>query len=106
MARRHVGKKAAKDVAQGRMDTLFDLASREARHGADERARRYVQLALRLGERYKVRTKHKRKYCPECHSYFVPPRNVRVRTRDGKVAMTCLKCGCVIRYPMRSIDRR
>jgi len=106
MARRHVGKKAAKDVAQRRIETLFELASQEAGQGADERARRYVQLALRLGERYKVRTRHKRKYCPECHSYFVPPRNVRVRTRDGKVAMTCLKCGHVIRYPMRSRESR
>jgi ribonuclease P protein subunit RPR2 len=102
MARRHVGKKAAKDVAEGRMETLFELASEEAARGGDERARRYVQLALRIGERYKVPSKHKRKYCPKCRSYFVPPRNVRVRTRDGKVVMTCLGCGHIIRYPVRS----
>jgi len=101
MARRHVSKRSAKDIAEERVDVLFDEAAAEARKGDDARARRYVGLALRMSERHKVRATHKRTYCPECHTYFVPPRNVRVRTRSGKVAMTCLSCGHVIRFPMR-----
>jgi len=100
MARRHVSKRGAKDIAEERVDVLFYEAAAEAKKGDDERARRYVGLALRMSERHKVRASHKRTYCPECHTYFVPPRNVRVRTRSGRVAMTCLSCGHVLRYPL------
>lgn len=101
MGRRHVGKRDAKDIARERMDRLFELAAKEASAGSTDRAKRYVSLALRIGERYMVRAGRKRTYCPACHSYFVPPRNVRVRTGNGRISMTCLECGHVIRYPMR-----
>lgn len=102
MARRHVSKRGAKDIAEERVFVLFEEAAAEATRGDDARARRYVELALRMSERHKVKASHKRTYCPECHTYFVPPRNVRVRTRSGKVSMTCLSCGHVLRYPMRA----
>lgn len=102
MARRHVSKRGAKDIAEERVDILFEEAASEARKGNDERGKRYVGLALRMSERHKVRASHKRTYCPECHTYFVPPRNVRVRTGSGRVSMTCLSCGHVQRYPLRA----
>jgi ribonuclease P protein subunit RPR2 len=102
MARRHVSKRGAKDIAEERVDVLFEEAEAEARKGDDARARRYVGLALRMSERHKVKARHKRTYCPECLTYFVPPRNVRVRTNSGRVTMTCLSCGHVQRYPMRA----
>lgn len=76
MARRHVSKRGAKDIAEERVDILFEEASSEARKGNDERAKKYVGLALRMSERHKVKASHKRTYCPECHAYFVPPRNL------------------------------
>jgi ribonuclease P protein subunit RPR2 len=100
MGRRHVGKKDAKDIAKERMDRLFALAKAEARSGNPDRAKRYVDLALKIGERHKVRTGHKRTFCRSCHSFFVPPKNVRVRTGRGKVSMTCLACGHIARYPL------
>lgn len=105
MARRHVSKRGAKDIAEERVDILFYEAAVEAKRGDDARARRYVGLALRMSERHKVRATHKRTYCPECHAYFVPPRNVRVRTGSGRVSMTCLMCGHVQRYPLRTKGR-
>lgn len=102
MARRHVSKRGAKDIAEERVDILFEEASSEARKGNDERAKKYVGLALRMSERHKVKASHKRTYCPECHAYFVPPRNVRVRTGSGRISMTCLSCGHVLRYPLRA----
>lgn len=105
MARRHVSKRGAKDIAEERVDILFGGAAAEARRGDDARARRYVGLALRMSERHKVKASHKRTYCPECHTYFVPPRNVRVRTGSGRVSMTCLSCGHVLRYPMKAKGR-
>jgi ribonuclease P protein subunit RPR2 len=102
MGRRHVAKRDAKDIARERIDRLFELAQQETASGNAERAKRYVSLALRMGERHKVRTGHKRTYCPTCHMFFLPPRNVRVRTRSGRIAMTCLGCGNVLRYPLSS----
>jgi ribonuclease P protein subunit RPR2 len=103
MARRHVGKRDAVDIAEARIDRLFDLAEEEAKRGDMERSAKYISLALRMGERHRVPAKHKRSYCPECLSYFIPPRNVRVRTNRGRMTITCLKCGKVQRYP---IERR
>lgn len=102
MARRHLSRKGAKDIAEERVDILFEEAEAEARKGNDLRAKRYVELALRMSERHKVRARHKRTYCPACNSFFAPPRNVRVRTRSGRVAMTCLSCGHVLRYPLKA----
>ncbi len=103
MARRYVGKGDAKDIAKERIERLFDLAKQDAWIGKQTRSKRYVSMALRIGERYKVRPGHKRTYCPKCHSFFIPPRNVRVRTGRGRISMTCLECGNVLRYPL---DRR
>jgi ribonuclease P protein subunit RPR2 len=105
MARRHVSKRDAKDLAEERVDRLFDLAEESALGGNDVRAKRYVDLALRMSERHKVRAIHKRRYCPECHAFFVPPRTVRVRTGSGRVSMTCLGCGHVTRYPLEGRSR-
>jgi len=99
MGRRHIGKKDARGLAGERVARLFALAEEEAGKGNDERARKYVGLALRMAERHRVPAANKRRYCPECRSYFVPPRNVRVRVRSGMVAMTCLVCGNVQRFP-------
>lgn len=82
------------------MDRLFELAEREARSGNDDRATRYVTLAVRVSERYKVPARHKRTYCPSCHAFLVPPRNVRVRTGGGRLSVSCLRCGHVQRLPL------
>jgi len=102
MGRRHVGKGDAKDIARERIEHLFELAAKEASAERQPYAQRCVSLALKIGQRHKVRTGHKRTYCPECHSFFIPPKNVRVRTSRGKISMTCLACGNVLRIPMRS----
>lgn len=100
MARRHVSKRDAKGIADERVDNLFELASQAAAEGNDPRAKHYVELALRMQERHKVPAKHKRRYCRECHAFFMPPRTVRVRTGGGRVSMTCLVCGHIQRYPI------
>jgi ribonuclease P protein subunit RPR2 len=101
MSRRYVGKKDAKDIAKDRIDRLFELAEREALSGNASRSKRYVALALKMGERHKVRAGHKRTYCGSCLAFFVPPRNVRVRTGSGRISMTCLECGNIMRYPLQ-----
>lgn len=105
MARRYVGKADAKDIARERIERLFALAAEEARRGNPTRAKRYVSMALRMGEKHKVRPGHKRTYCTQCHAFFVPPTNVRVRTGRGRISITCLGCGHVQRYPLDATSR-
>ncbi len=105
MGRRHVGKGDAKDIARERIQGLFELAEREAKADRQPMAKRYVSLALRIGERHKVRAGHKRQYCSKCHSFFVPPKNVRVRTSRGRLSITCLECGNIARLPLSSEGR-
>lgn len=99
--RRHRGQE--RRVATERMGILFRLAEREAllRHGA--RARRYVDLARRIGMRYNVRmpAEFKRRFCKGCGAYLVPAVNARVRVTRGRIIVTCMECAAVQRVPFR-----
>lgn len=90
-------------IALERMGILFRLAEAEGLAGRAPRARRYVELARRIGMRYNVRVPpdFRRRFCHRCLTYFVPPANVRVRVGRGHVTITCLVCGTVERYPYR-----
>jgi len=83
------------------MHTLFLLAEREASGRREERARRYVELARRIGMRYNVRVprEFRRKFCRSCGAYLVPSVNARVRVGEGRIAVTCLGCGTIQRMP-------
>jgi len=88
-------------IALERMEILFHQAEREALQGRAARARRYVDLARRIGMRYNVRvpTEFKRRFCKECRAYFVPGVNARVRVGRGRLVVTCLACGSIQRLP-------
>jgi len=83
------------------MELLFHLAEREALRQRGDRARRYVDLAQRIGMRYNVHMppRLKRRFCKQCHAYLIPPANARVRVARGRVTTTCLQCGAVERIP-------
>ncbi len=91
-------------IALERMEVLFGLAEKEALQSHAGRARRYVDLARRLGMRYNVRvpSAFKRRFCKECLAYLVPSVNARVRVGRGRVVVTCLSCGAVQRLPFRA----
>jgi len=76
--RRHRGQE--RRIAQERMDILFRLAEREALQRREARARRYVDLARRIGMRYNVRipAEFKRRFCKGC---------------GANVAGACPSCG-------------
>ncbi len=90
-------------IALERMVVLFGLAEKEALQGHAPRARRYVDLARKIGMRYNVRVppEFKRRFCKECLAYFVPGVNARVRVGRGRVVVTCLACGAIQRLPYR-----
>jgi ribonuclease P protein subunit RPR2 len=89
-------------VPAERIDRLHALARAAARDGETDRARYYVRLARRVGERNRVRLprEFRRFTCDACDSYLLPGRNARVRLRSGHVVVTC-DCGSQARYPYR-----
>ena len=97
--RRHRGQE--RRIALERMESLFRQAEGEAVGRREGRARRYVELARRIGMRYNVRVprEFKRKFCRACGAYLVPAHNARVRVGRGRVVITCLACGAVQRMP-------
>ena len=91
-----------KRIAAERVERLFELA--EGVFGRrPELADRYVELAWRLKTRYNVKlpARLKRKFCRECLSFWKPGVSCRVRVQPGRVTLTCLKCGRIMRLPYK-----
>ena len=91
-----------KRIAAERMERLFELAE-GVFGGRPELADRYVQLAWRLKTRYNVKlpARLKRKFCRKCLSFWKPGVSCRVRVQSGRVTITCLKCGRIVRLPYK-----
>ncbi|NJE85016.1 ribonuclease P protein component 4 [Thermococcus sp. CX2] len=92
-----------KRIARERVNILFTLAERVFPY-EPELANRYVEIALAVQQKAKIRMpkKWKRRYCKKCHSFLVPGVNARVRLRNKRmphVVIKCLNCGHVMRYP-------
>jgi ribonuclease P protein subunit RPR2 len=89
-------------VPAERIERLHALARTAAREGESDRARYYVRLARRVGERNRVRLprQFRRFTCDECDAYLLAGRNARVRLQSGHVVVTC-DCGSQARYPYR-----
>ncbi|HYM38727.1 MAG TPA: ribonuclease P protein component 4 [Thermoplasmata archaeon] len=103
--RRHRGME--RRIALERIEILFRHAEHEALQARPVRARRYVDLARRIGMRYNVRVPaaFKRRFCKECLAYLLPGVNARVRVGRGRIVVTCTACGAIQRMPFRE-ERR
>ncbi len=88
-------------IALERMRILFVQAEKEAVLHRPARARRYVELARRIGMRYNVRMppEFKRRFCKACLAYLVPGVNARFRVGRGRLVVTCTACGEIQRLP-------
>jgi ribonuclease P protein subunit RPR2 len=91
-------------IASERMAVLFTLAEKEAVAGREARARRYIELARKIGMRYNVRVapEFRRRFCKKCLAYLLPGTNARVRVGRGRLVVTCLACGTIQRMPYRA----
>ncbi|MEK6900937.1 MAG: ribonuclease P protein component 4 [Nanoarchaeota archaeon] len=90
------------EIAEKRIRTLFAQAQEMFPHNT-ALANRYVSLARKIA--MKVKTKIplelKRRYCKHCYRYLLPGVNARVRTRQGKVVISCLECKKFMRIPLK-----
>ncbi len=89
-----------KDIARERIKTLFQQA-KEVFNKDKKLSDRYIKLARELAMKFKIRIppELKRKFCKHCYAYLMPSKNVRVRTREGKVVYFCLECKKYMRFP-------
>jgi len=102
MTRRRIPKREAKSIATERIEILFGLVEQEMRRGRPERAKRYLDLALKIGMRYKISiSAWKRRFCPACKTFYQYPSGASVRLRRGRMIITCNSCGNIARYPYK-----
>ena len=92
-------------TASERIRILFQMAGRMF-HKDPRLSDRYVEIARRIAMRGRVRIprEYRIRFCKGCGAYLVPGVNCRVRVRPRRephVAVTCLRCGRVIRFPLR-----
>ena len=95
-------KEKQKEIATARIKTLFQQA--EDVFARDKSlAHRYVSLARRISMKVKAKIPLalKRRFCKHCYSYLMPGANSRVRTRRGKVVISCFECRKFMRIPVR-----
>lgn len=86
-------------VAHERMELLVGEAENAVRAGRGDRARRYVELAQKIGMRHNVPLDRawKRWVCAGCGTYLVPGLNASLRVRPRRKVVTCKDCGAVKR---------
>lgn len=94
-----------KRIASKRVRKLFEMAL-NIYNNDPELAKNYVNLARKMGMRYKVRIpkEYRLFICTKCKRLIIPGLNSRVRTqkrREPHVVITCLSCGGYKRIPIR-----
>ena len=95
---KHMSKGALRSIGEQRVRTLTELSTEAVRDGRDDRARRYVELSLRICGKTRVRMPDGFRYCNGCHLPLIPGVNCRVRLTGHKVVTAC-PCGEVRRRP-------
>ena len=102
MSKPVIPKSEQKKIAKERVKILFQQAE-EVFSKNKSLANRYVTLARKVAMKVKLRmpVELKRKFCKHCYKFLMPGVNARVRTRDGKVIISCLECKKFTRIPVR-----
>ena len=102
MARVAISKRKQKEIAKDRIKILFKQAELRFKDNKGL-SNRYVTLARKLAMKVKIRMpqEYKRKFCKNCYKFLMPGKNSRIRTRDGKVIITCFECKKFTRIPVR-----
>ena len=97
-----LSKTKQKEIAEKRIRILFEQAQ-EMFPLNKALANRYVSLARKIAMKVKAKIplELKRRYCKHCYRYLMPSVNARIRTRRGKVVISCLECKKFMRIPLK-----
>ncbi|HIG93041.1 TPA: ribonuclease P [Candidatus Woesearchaeota archaeon] len=95
-------KNQQKNLALERINSLFQQAQEIALKN-QSLANRYVILARKIAMKVKVTipVHLRRRFCKHCYTYLTPGVKARVRTRQGKVIISCLECKKFMRIPIK-----
>ena len=99
MSRRRISGDEAARIGAERVSVLKRLSHEAARSGNDGRARRYVDIAVRICRKTRTRMPRDFRFCKGCGVPMLPGVTSRVRLTGGKVVCTCLRCGRAARMP-------
>ena len=103
---RHRLRRENKQIARERISVLFNRV-KEVFSEEPQLAQYYVNLAKKIGMRYKVKLpiELRRMSCKHCKSLIFPGINCRIRIqqrREPHVVITCFNCGGFTRIPLRN----
>jgi ribonuclease P protein subunit RPR2 len=103
MARPVLSKAKQKEIAKQRIINLFEQAQLRFKTNPSL-SNRYITLARKLAMKVKIRIPQelKRRFCKHCYKYLQPGANARIRTREGKVIISCLECKKFTRIPIKN----
>ena len=79
MSRRRISNDKIEKIAAERVSRLAELSQAALREGREDRARRYVTIAIRICQKTRVRMPEGFVFCKKCHLPLVPGINLRVR---------------------------
>ncbi|MBU5678542.1 MAG: ribonuclease P [Candidatus Aenigmatarchaeota archaeon] len=86
-----------KRIALERIEILFNEAKRAMKLKKPELAKRYIELARKIGMRcnVKIPSQYKTKFCKKCNVYLIPSKNCKIKLDSKKhlIKITCLECG-------------
>ena len=90
-------KKERQNIAKERMEVLFEKAKENTSY-----SKRYITLARKISEKYNkpIPREYRRLFCKVCNSLH-NSENTRIRTRDGHMVYTCLKCKQISRFVIK-----
>jgi len=97
--RRKASSKTSKEALQD-LSTQYLLS----RTDSSDDSPRYLFLLRKLAMKLRLRLPRevKHSYCKHCKQPFIPGKNCRVRTRDGKLVYYCMHCKNYTRYLLES----
>lgn len=105
--KRGLSKRKQRLIAQERIETLFSEAEKAFSQNPSL-SHRYVTLARKIAMKVKLKMprKLKRKFCKHCYKFLKPGVNCRIRTRNGKVVISCFECKKFTRIPFGKKQER
>lgn len=94
-------------LARSRIFILFDQARQQFDLRPD-RSKRYVQLARKIQQRYRVQmpVEIKEQFCTKCGSFLVIGKNAKKRIKVPHQNITCNECGFVHSFYLADKERK
>ncbi len=96
-------KKLERKIARERIEILLEKALENALKNNDFLfSRRYVELAMRISSKYRVRIpeKYRNAFCRKCFTPYTS-KTSKIRLNEGVKIIECLSCGYIKRIPYK-----